>query len=77
MIIDALDRAIEILGTQDALAAGLGIKSPSISEWRKRGQVPHERCADIERITGGQVTRAQLRPDLWGTDDDTDHQAAA
>jgi len=66
MSIEALDRAIEILGTQEALAAGLGIKSPSISEWRKREQVPHDRCSDIERLTEGKVTRAELREDIWG-----------
>lgn len=61
-----LDRAVEIVGTQEALASAIGIKSPSISEWRQRGRVPAERCADIERATGGEVTRAELRPDLWG-----------
>jgi DNA-binding transcriptional regulator YdaS (Cro superfamily) len=66
MSIEALQRAIDLFPTQDAFAAALNIKSPSVSEWRKRGIVPHERCADIERITEGKVTRAELRPDLWG-----------
>jgi DNA-binding transcriptional regulator YdaS (Cro superfamily) len=61
---EALDRAISALGTQAAFAEALGIKSPSVSEWRKRQVIPHDRCADIERLTG--VPRAELRPDLWG-----------
>lgn len=65
MSIEALDRAIAIFETQEAFAAALKIKSPSVSEWRKRGVVPHERCAGIERVTGGRVTRSDLRPDLW------------
>jgi DNA-binding transcriptional regulator YdaS (Cro superfamily) len=61
---DALDRAIDILGTQENLARELGIRSPSISEWRTRGQVPIGRCEDIERVTKGRVTFAELRPDI-------------
>lgn len=60
-----LERAIECFDTQDAFALAIGVKSPSISEWKKRGKVPAERCADIERATEGQVTRSDLRPDLW------------
>lgn len=62
----ALDLAVQALGTQDALASVLRIKSPSISEWRKRGRVPAERCIAIEQATGGQVTRYELRPDIFG-----------
>ena len=60
-----LDRACALLGSQDRLAAALKIKSPSISEWRKRGQVPPNRCVAIEELTGGAVTCHQLRPDLY------------
>lgn len=66
MSIEALDRAAQQLGTQEALAAALGIRSPSISEWRQRGQVPIERCVQIEEATGGEVTRYDLRPDVFG-----------
>lgn len=60
-----LDRACALLGSQDRLAAALKIKSPSISEWRKRGQVPPNRCVAIEVLTDGAVTCHQLRPDLY------------
>jgi DNA-binding transcriptional regulator YdaS (Cro superfamily) len=63
---DALDRAIDIFGTQENLARELGIRSPSISEWRARGRVPLERCVKIEKATKGQVTRYDLRPDVFG-----------
>lgn len=61
-----LDLAIKALGTQQALADALGIKSPSISEWRDRGKVPAERCIAIEQATAGAVSRYQLRPDVFG-----------
>lgn len=61
-----LDLACELMGSQNALADALGIRSPSISEWRKRQKVPVERCPDIERATDGKVTRYELRPDVFG-----------
>lgn len=60
----ALERAIRAFGTQQAFARALGIRSPSVTGWR-RGKVPAERCAAIEAATGGAVTRSDLRPDLW------------
>lgn len=60
-----LDRAIAVVGTQQALADLLDIRSPSITEWKKRG-VPAERCRAIETLTGGQVTAHDLRPDVFG-----------
>ena len=64
---DALDRAISIVGTQTALAAALRIKSPSISGWRESGRIPVERCIEIESLTKGKVTRQDLRPDIFGS----------
>lgn len=66
MSANPLDRVIDILGSQEELAAVLGIKSPSISGWRQRNKVPSERCLAIEQATGGQVTRYDLRPDVFG-----------
>lgn len=54
-----LDQACEILGGQTKLAEKLGISSPSISEWKKRG-VPPERCEQIEQLTDGLVTCERL-----------------
>lgn len=66
MRMDALEKAILIFGTQAALAESIGIRSPSISEWKARGIVPVARCADIERATNGAVSRYDLRPDIFG-----------
>lgn len=61
-----LDAAVEFFGTQQALAEKLGIKSPSISEWRSRGKVPVIRCVEIEMATNGAISRHALRPDVFG-----------
>lgn len=67
MELTPLQRAIRKLGSQKALADALGVRSPSVSEWKSRG-VPAERCAQIEAATGGEVTRYELRPEIFGED---------
>ena len=58
--------AIDAVGSQSALAALLGVRQPTVSEWlRGERPVPIERCVDIERVTDGAVTRRDLRPDDW------------
>jgi DNA-binding transcriptional regulator YdaS (Cro superfamily) len=62
----ALDRAIDIAGSVGKLADSIGLRQNVVSNWRLRGQVPAERCLAIEDATGGQVTRHDLRPDVFG-----------
>lgn len=63
---DALDRAIDVVEGVGKLAEKLGIAQSAVSNWRIRGQVPAERCIAIEKATHGQVTRYDLRPDVFG-----------
>ena len=57
--------------TQAAFAAALtesGSKATQglISQWESGDVViPAERAVEIERATGGEVSRSDLRPDLW------------
>ena len=61
-----LSRVVDCLGSDAALAALLKISAPAVSQWRKRGTVlKAEYCTAIERATGGQVTRRDLRPNDW------------
>lgn len=46
------------------MARQLGIKPPSISEWKARNRVPAERVLEVEKISG--VSRYELRPDIFG-----------
>ena len=60
---NALSKAIEILKSQQAMAQYCNVVQATVSGWLKRGTVPAEYCADIERATNGAVTRQDLRPD--------------
>ncbi len=62
----ALDKVISILGSQSALARKLNLQQPSINSWKLRGKIPAEKCLLIEKIVGGEVTRYEMRPDIFG-----------
>lgn len=65
-----LERAIEHFavggkGGQVRLARALEMSPMTISHWKVRG-IPTDRCADIERVTHGAVTREMLKPEVFG-----------
>ena len=59
----ALDRVFQILGSQVALANRLNVSAEAVRKWRRR--IPAERVLQIEEAVDGQVTRHELRPDLY------------
>jgi TorA maturation chaperone TorD len=56
-----LDEAIRVAGGVGALARRIGVSQPSVSNWSR---IPAERVLSVEAATG--VSRAVLRPDLFG-----------
>ena len=71
--IDALRRAKEILGSEAAVAATVGVKQPSVHYQLNSGTiVPAEWCIPLERATaekGEKIQRHQFRPDLYPQDE--------
>lgn len=67
----AIKRAVELLGSQLALAKALGVTPVTVNQWvRPNGAnssrpVPPKQCVRIEALTNGQVSRRDLRPDDW------------
>ena len=65
-VMNPIQRAVDHLGSQATLAAVLGIKQPTVSEWARGDRpVPIERCTAIEQATDRVVMRWDLRPDDW------------
>lgn len=63
---EALSRAVTLAGGQAALARRLGRKQSDVAQWLRRGRVGPTACIAIEEAVGGQVTRYELRPDVFG-----------
>lgn len=58
--------AVELVGGQAQLARMIGVSQPHVWHWlHKAERVPAEHVIAIEKATGGRITRAQLRPDLY------------
>lgn len=53
-----VDEAVRAAGSQQKLAAELGVSQQMISTWRRRGWVPLKRAQEIETLYG--IPRAQL-----------------
>jgi DNA-binding transcriptional regulator YdaS (Cro superfamily) len=64
---NALCKIINIIGSEQALAARLGITQQAVSQWFKKG-VPPARIPKLIKICNGEVTERELRPDIY---DDT------
>ena len=67
--LEALEKAVEVAGSQQALAEKIGRPHQSyVSEMlrrlRKGRKIPVEVCPVIEKVTSGEVTRQMLRPDF-------------
>lgn len=61
----SLDTLLDRVGSLSQLARDLSITPQAIDGWKRRGKVPAERVLDVERVTGGLITRYELRPDIY------------
>lgn len=65
-----LERAVEICTSQAELARRIGgnVKQAHVWNWLNSdsGLAPAEHCRAIETATDGEVTRYELRPDVFG-----------
>ena len=65
--VSAIDRAIAVCEGIHALSEAAGVSVQAIYHWKSGVRViTAEYAKKIEIATGGKVTRADLRPDLFG-----------
>lgn len=62
--IQHLHRAIDLLGSQKALADAIGEDQRLVWAWINRGSLPEDYCPSIELATAGEVVCEDLRPDI-------------
>jgi DNA-binding transcriptional regulator YdaS (Cro superfamily) len=72
----AVQRAVDLLGSQSALAKAVGKSQPAIYKWTHGKALPTWQSAiAIERATAGRVTRHEIRPDVEALPIPTEHVA--
>ena len=60
-------------GVRAQIMAALGVSPQVISNWKARG-TPVEYCYELQLLTGGKITRQELRPDdCWKIWPDLSH----
>lgn len=62
--VNAIRRAIDLAGGVPSVAAACRLSKQAIYKWVTDG-LPANRVLFLEQATGGQVTRHELRPDLY------------
>lgn len=83
MDLSAIKAAVAKLDGQASLASAIGVHKVVVNQWvRGMRPIPARWCIPIETATGGEVTRHDLRPDVFGAPppasaaDASDQQAA-
>lgn len=62
-----LQKAIDKAGSQQALAAALGVSQQQVSYLMTRAKrIPAEIAIAVDRFTDGEVAKHELRPDIFG-----------
>lgn len=61
---ETLIRLIEYAGSQSRLARGLNVSPQVVQNWVKRGRISASCAIDAEALTGGFITKRDLRPDV-------------
>lgn len=61
--LEAFESAVQIAGSQAALARGIGITPWALSKWNLL-KIPTDRCEQIQKFTENQVLAEHLRPDI-------------
>jgi len=62
---DLIQAAIKKAGSQAKLGKAIGKTQNAVFQAKKRGTVTAEMAVAIERATEGEITKEQLRPDLF------------
>lgn len=63
---NALQQAVDRAGSQSALARLLNVKPQAVQQWVANGEPPVKRAIQIEEVVDGEITRHDLRPDIFG-----------
>lgn len=60
-------RAVEVAGSQAALARMVDVSQPTVWRWVRDARIPAEHVPAVSRVTG--IPRRELRPDIFGDEE--------
>lgn len=66
--------AIRVAGGATAVARRLNLTRGAVSKWAR---CPAEHVLALEEMSGGRVSRHEIRPDVFGPDADAARESAA
>ncbi len=61
-------KLIAVFGSQAEIARQLNVTRSCVNKWFMRKRIPPEHVIPIERLAKHQVTRFEIRPDLYPTE---------
>jgi DNA-binding transcriptional regulator YdaS (Cro superfamily) len=65
VVCDAVQRAVDLFGSERALGRACGVSQQAIHKAKATARISPELAMAIHCATGGMVTGSELRPDLW------------
>lgn len=60
-----IEAAIKRFGSEAKLASAAGVSQPVVNEAKHTGKVGPRLAMGIDAATEGQISKSDLRPDLW------------
>ncbi len=60
-----IKKAVDLLGSQQALAKACGAKQQHVWNWMQSEKVPVDRAIQLEVATNGEVTKEELCPEFF------------
>jgi DNA-binding transcriptional regulator YdaS (Cro superfamily) len=51
--------------TQRALARTLDVTPQAVNQWFRDKKIPIRRAVEIERLTNGEISKKDIRPDIF------------
>ena len=60
---EAFSRVVKIIGSKKKIAEQCGVSPQVVQKWKVR--VPAKHVVKLEKLTGGEIKREELRPDVF------------
>ena len=66
---DLIADAIKRFSSEQKAADAFGVSQPVVNEAKRKGRAGPKLAMGIDRATNGEISKSDLRPDLWPRED--------